>query len=117
MKMAVVSARFTRGREPEPDFLGGETRTQARPASRVDARHTAVVIGTRAVVTLLAAARENELPNACVGRYPIARDSWAVFRCFSSCWAGSCGRARLDVPCSKLLILPSSSSHPGLGLC
>lgn len=32
--------------------------------------------------------------NACVGRYPIARDSRAVFRCFSSCWAGSWGRAR-----------------------
>lgn len=66
------------------------------------------------VVTMLAAARENEPSNACIGRYPIARHLGAVFRCFSSLLGWLPGRARLDIPCSKLLILSSRSSHPGL---
>ena len=116
-----MSARFTRGRQPEPDFLGGKTRAQARPGSCVDARHTLLLLARRLlcvwewrVVTLLAAARVNELSTL----VPVgiqSRGTWE--RCFDVLvpvgLAPRVGRDWMS-PAANYSSIQSRSSHPGL---
>lgn len=65
MKMAVMSARFTRGRQPEPDF-GREPKlvlSVCRCTSHYYNYYWHVLLCRNGFVTSLAAAREDELPT------------------------------------------------------
>lgn len=114
MKMTVMSARFTRGRQPEPDFFLG-LGMLSRCTSHCYYWHVVYVLRVSEwVVTLLAAARENGLPTlVSVGIQ--SRGTWE--RCFVVLGpvglAPGVGRDWMS-PAANYSSYQSRSSHPGL---